>query len=44
MRFWVEFFVNPIIPLNKFSYKNVISLVSLKMIRVYIIFALLLCN
>ena len=40
MRCWVGFFIISIIPLNKFFYNNVILLVSLKMLRVYIIFAI----
>jgi len=44
MRFWVEFFIIPIIPFNKFSYNNFYIVGVINMIRVYVIFAILLCN
>jgi len=41
---WIAFFILPIIPLNKLAYKNVILLMSLKKIRIYILFAILLVS
>jgi len=43
-RFWVEFFIISIMPLNKFFYNNVILLIWFKKIRIYIKFAMSLCT